>query len=148
MFEGFCPKLFRMSAGKSHAQRVFDLYLKRHCDELLGFGYHQFIHAGQGALVLSCRYRDLFFGKGFHPQHQYLSLMTLSQMQLSGELDASISLASYNPETEVVVYLNVQKSDVYCLSRLSKKGLTLTVLHRQYLNRLLDKVAMPGIVTS
>ena len=146
--QGFRPRLLRMMVGESHTRRVFELYLKCHRDELLGFGYHQFICMGRGAVVLSCRYRDLFFGKGFFPKNQYLSLRALSENKLSGELDLSNCLTGYNPETEIVVYLQVQKSDRYCLSRLSKKGLALNRLHRKYLNRLLDYVAVPGITSS
>jgi hypothetical protein len=144
----FRPKFFRASADKSHAQKVLDLYLKHHQDELLGFGYHQFIQAGRGVILLTCGYRDLFFGKGFFPKRQYLNLMTLSAKKISGEQETSCHLANYDPETEMIVYLEVEKSDLYCLSRLSKKGLMLTVLHRQYLNRLLDYVAVRSILPS
>ena len=106
------------------------------------------MRVGRGVLVLSCSYRDLFFGKGFHPGHQYQNVMALSEQKLSGELDVSTCLTDYDPETEVVVYLEVKNSDLYCLSKLSKAGLSLAVLHRQYLNNLLDYVAVSGIVPS
>ena len=34
--QGFRPRFFRAAADGSHAKRVFDLYVKRHRDELLG----------------------------------------------------------------------------------------------------------------
>ena len=133
-----------MAADHSYTQRVFDLYLKRNREELLGFGYHHYMQMSRGVVTLSCRYRDLFFGKGFHPDQTYRALNQVER----NDRDLQGAIASYDPETEIVVHLNVQNSDLNCFSRLSKKGLALSVIHRQYLNRLLDFVAIPGMISS
>lgn len=142
--QGFLLGLLRTSADDSYIQRVFDLYLKRHQDELLGFGYHYYKQWGPGAVCLSCGYRDLFFGKGFFPSRVY-EHPGGDRPQNADVVDA---IATYNPETEVVVRLTIQNSDLHCLSRLSKRGLALSVIHRQYLDRLLNSIAVPGTVAS
>ena len=138
----FLPKLLGGLSDESHIQRVFELYLKHQCDDLLGFGYHQYIQEGRGILMLSCRYQDIFFGKGFYPERCYLSRIGVVEGLLcqSGE-----SLTSYDPETEILIGLQLQNDSVRHVTRLSKKGLSLSVLHRQYLNRLLDYVVNPGL---
>lgn len=142
---GFRPRVLRALANESHIKRVFDFYLKHHRDELLGLGYHQYINDGHGILVLSCSYRELFFGKGFYPERKY---MRLPQFMKENRVKLSASLKNYNPETEILVCLKLQNSNIRKITRLSKKGLSLSILHRQYLNKLLDYVVTPGVVPS
>ena len=142
---GFRPRVLRALANESHIKRVFDFYLKHHRDELLGLGYHQYISEGRGILVLSCSYRELFFGKGFFPERNYLRL---PQFMKENRVKLSSTLNNYDPETEILVCLKLQNSSLRKITRLSKKGLSLSIVHRQYLNRLLDYVATPGVVPS
>ena len=142
---GFRPRLLRAFVNESHIKRVFDFYLKHSRDELLGLGYHQYIKEGRGILVLSSSYREVFFGKGFYPERQYMQLPTFMK---DHQVKLGHTLKNYDPETEILVCLKLQNSNIRRIIKLSKKGLSLSIVHRQYLNRLLDYVATPGIVAS
>ena len=141
----FRPRLLRALTNESHIKRVFDFYLKHSRDELLGLGYHQYMREGRGILVISSSYRDVFFGKGFYPQRQY---MRLPKFMKDNHVKLGKSLQNYDPETEILVCLKLQNSNIRRILKLSKKGLSLSIVHRQYLDRLLDYVATPGIVAS
>ena len=133
--QGLSLGFLRTNADSSYTKRVFNLYLNRHQDELLGLGYHHYRQSGRGILELISNYRELFFGKGFYPHHEY-QILSHSSEYASDVIDV---IKSYDPETEVVVQLRVQNSDLTCFSCISKKGLALSVIHRQYLNQLLNR---------
>lgn len=142
---GFPPRLLRAFANESHIKRVFSVYLKYHRDDLLGLAYHEYLKQGRGVLLLSCRYRDLFLGKGFYPERNYLRAAQCAQKPFSSLQE---SCSQYDPETEILVGMQLEPSNVQQVTRLSKKGLSLSIVHRQYLNKQLDFVVTPGIVPS
>ncbi len=140
---GLRPRALWTQSEALHVQRVLNLYVRRYRDDLLGLGYHQFIREGRGILVLQCCYRDLFFRKGFAPIRRYINAQNLGQEGLS---HLQTEMLHYDPSTEIMVSLQVQNTTLEHACRVSKRGLSLAVLHRQYLNRLLDYAAVPGRV--
>jgi hypothetical protein len=123
-----------------HTQRVLNLYLRRHQDLLLGFGYHNFMRLGRGVVVLTLQSREGYRGKDLTFRREYFPNTHLP-LPVSPLL--SESLLNYDPQTEVVVSIQIPSKGIIEVKTLSQRGLSLALLHRQYLNQLLDQVVTP-----
>jgi hypothetical protein len=121
-------------------QRVLSLYLRRHQELLLGFGYHNFMRVGRGVVVLTLQSQDGYRGKDliFHREYFPSTNLPLPVSPLLSE-----RLLSYDPQTEVVISIHMPSKGIVEVQTLSQRGLSLVLLHRQYLNHLLDQVATP-----
>ncbi|MCM1982274.1 hypothetical protein [Lyngbya confervoides] len=140
--QGFQPGFLSKFSNDLHLGRVLDLYNRRHRDDLLGFGYHHYLCQGRGLVVLVCTYRELYFEKGFNPTRRYLAQPEI----VWNQRHFLPQILDYDPHREILVRLEVQNTELQRTRKLSKRGLSLAVVHRQYLNQLLDYVAAPGAV--